>query len=269
MEIRGSTVVVTGGGSGIGAALCRRFAAEGARAVVVADANAGAAEGVARECRGLAVAADVSVESDVRRLVETARERFGPIDLFCGNAGVALGPGMGGAAGGPFAPDEAWQRSWDVNLMAHVYATRALLPEMLARGRGWWLFTASAAGLLTDMGALAYSVTKHAAVAFAEWIAINYGDAGIGVSCLCPQRVRTPMLMGAGESGAAAHLLPGMIEPEAVADAVVEGLSAERFLILPHPEVKDYFLRKASDYERWLRGMRRVRASLYGAGERR
>ncbi len=264
MELRDKVVVVTGGASGIGAALCRRFAAEGARGVVVADRSADAANAVARECGGLAVTVDVAVEWDVRRLVKAARERFGPIDLFCSNAGVALGPGAGGLTGGPFAGDEVWRESWDVNVMAHVYAARAVLPAMLERKQGWILSTASAAGLLTDMGTLAYSVTKHAAVAFAEWLAINYGDDGIGVSCLCPQGVRTPMLMGAGGSGVAEHLLPGMIEPEAVADAVIEGLAAGQFLILPHPEVKDYLLRKASDPDRWLRGMRRVRKQLDG-----
>jgi NAD(P)-dependent dehydrogenase (short-subunit alcohol dehydrogenase family) len=269
VEVRDKVVIVTGGGSGIGAALCRRFAAEGARGVVVADRSATGAAEVARACGGLAVTLDLAVESEVQRLVRTARERFGRIDVFCANAGVALGPGAGGLSGGPFAPDDAWRQSWDVNVMAHVYASRAVLPEMLERGQGWWLFTASAAGLLTDMGTLAYSVTKHATVAFAEWMAINYGDDGIGVSCLCPQGVRTPMLMGAAGSGVAAHLQAGMLEPEAVADAVVEGFAAERFLILPHPEVKDYFLRKASDYDRWLRGMRRVRAGLYGAGKPR
>ncbi len=269
MEVRDKVVVVTGGASGIGAALCRRFAAEGARGIVVADQNAALAADVAEACGGLAVTVDVAAEADMRRLADTARARFGRIDVFCSNAGVALGPGAGGLEGGPFADDGVWSRSWDVNVMAHVFAARAVLPGMLARRQGWWLFTASAAGLLTDMGALAYSVTKHATVAFAEWLAIQYGDDGIGVSCLCPQGVRTPMLMGAGDSGVAAHLLPGMIEPEAVADAVIEGLSAERFLILPHPEVKDYFLRKASDYDRWLRGMRRVRARLYGKGEPR
>jgi NAD(P)-dependent dehydrogenase (short-subunit alcohol dehydrogenase family) len=269
VEIRDKVVVVTGGGSGIGAALCRRFAAEGARGVVVADRNGAGAAEVARSCGGLAVTVDLSVEWDVRRLVEAARARFGAIDVFCANAGVALGPGAGGLSGGPFAPDDVWRQSWDVNVMAHVYAARSVLPEMIERKQGWWLFTASAAGLLTDMGTLAYSVTKHATVAFAEWLAINYGDDGIGVSCLCPQGVRTPMLMGAEGSGVAEHLRQGMLEPEAVADAVIEGFSAERFLILPHPEVKDYFLRKASDYDRWLRGMRRVRARLYGRGNPR
>ncbi len=266
MELRDRVVVVTGGASGIGAALCRRFAAEGARGVVVADRSVGGATAVAAEIGGLPVACDVAVEADVRALVEAARERFGPVDLFCSNAGVALGPGAGGRSGGPFAPDDVWRTSWDVNLMAHVYAARAILPGMLERKQGWMLVTASAAGLLTDMGTLAYSVTKHAAVAFAEWLAINYGDDGIGVSCLCPQGVRTPMLTGAGGAGVGAHLLPGMIEPEAVAEAVMEGLSAERFLILPHPEVRDYVQRKASDIDRWLRGMRRVRRQLYGGG---
>ncbi len=269
MDVRDKVVVVTGGGSGIGAALCERFAAEGARGVVVADQNATQAMEVARRCSGLPVTVDVAVEWDVRRLVDATRERFGEIDLFCSNAGVALGPGAGGLSGGPFVPDEIWRKSWDVNVMGHVYAARAVLPQMIARKQGWWLFTASAAGLLTDMGTLAYSVTKHAVVALAEWLAINYGDDGIGVSCLCPQGVRTPMLMGAEGVGAAEHLLPGMIEPEAVADAVMAGLSAESFLILPHPEVRDYFLRKASDYDRWLNGMRRVRARLYGEGKPR
>ncbi len=264
MEVTDKVVVVTGGASGIGAALCRRFAAEGARGVVVADRSATGAAAVAAEVGGLAVTLDVSVEWDLRRLVTATRERFGPVDLFCSNAGVALGPGPGGRTSGPFSDDAAWKQSWDVNVMSHVYACRAVLPEMLERKGGWFLVTASAAGLLTDMGTMAYSVTKHAAVAFAEWLAIAYGDDGIGVSCLCPQGVRTPMLEGAGGSGVGAHLLPGMIEPEDVADAVILGLADERFLILPHPEVREYVQRKAGDPDRWLRGMRRVRRQLYG-----
>ncbi len=265
MQLAGRVAVVTGGASGIGAALCRRFAAEGAR-VVVADRQAGAAERVAREAQGLAVACDVSIERDVQALVARAVERFGPIDLFCSNAGVALGAGVGGRAAGPFAPDDVWRTSFDVNVMAHVYAARAVLPAMLERGSGYLLQTASAAGLLTDLGTLVYSVSKHAAVGLAEWLAIHYWDSGVRVSCLCPQGVRTPMLMGAADAGAGGHLTPDMIEPEEVALAVVDGLAREEFLILPHPQVREYFQRKALDYDRWLRGMRRLKGRIYGDG---
>jgi len=262
VELRDRVVIVTGGASGIGAALCRRFAEEGARAIVVADRNANGAAALAREVGGLAVTTDVAAERDVQALVARALQRFEAIDLFCSNAGVALGAGLG-EAGGPFAPEEAWRASFDVNVMAHVYAARAVLPGMLARGSGCLLTTASAAGLLTDLGSQAYSVSKHAAVAFAEWLAIHYGDRGIRVSCLCPQGVRTPMLMGAAAAGAGGHLTPDMIAPEAVAEAVVAGLRREEFLILPHPEVREYFQRKAQDYDRWLRGMRRLRDRGY------
>ncbi|MDQ1372763.1 MAG: hypothetical protein QOJ09_101, partial [Actinomycetota bacterium] len=185
MELRDKVVIVTGGASGIGAALCRRFAAEGARAVVVADLQADAAQVVAGEIGGTAMTTNVSVEADVHALVERTVERHGPVDLFCSNAGIAIG-------GGVEVPDEEWQRIWDINLMAHVYAARAVLPGMLARGEGYLLNTASAAGLLTNLGAAPYAVTKHAAVALAEWLAITHGDAGIRVSVLCPQGVRTP-----------------------------------------------------------------------------
>jgi NAD(P)-dependent dehydrogenase (short-subunit alcohol dehydrogenase family) len=264
VEIRGRIVVVTGGASGIGAALCRRFAAEGAKGIVVADLDGEGAERVAAKVGGLALPTDVSVESAVRALVQQTEERLGPIDLFCSNAGVALGGGLGDGVGGPFAPDADWERSWRVNVMAHVYAARAVLPAMLERGEGYLLNTASAAGLVTDLAAHAYSVTKHAAVGFAEWLAISYGERGIRVSCLCPQGVRTPMLAAAAAAGGGGHLTPGMIEPEAVAASVVEGLAREAFLILPHPEVQEYVRRKAADPDRWLTGMRRLRARLYG-----
>jgi NAD(P)-dependent dehydrogenase (short-subunit alcohol dehydrogenase family) len=264
VELRGRVAVVTGGASGIGAALCRRFAAEGARGVVVADRDGAGAAAVAREIGGLAVTADVAVEAAVHQLAERAVARFGAIDLFCSNAGVALGAGVGGLEAGPFAPDADWAASWAINVMAHVYAARAVLPAMLARGEGTLLNTASAAGLLTDLGTLPYSVTKHAAVAFAEWLAIAYGDAGIRVSCLCPMGVRTPMVAGATAGSVGAHLVPDLIEADAVADAVVAGLAAERFLILPHAQVAEYFRRRADDPERWLRGMRRLRRELYG-----
>jgi NAD(P)-dependent dehydrogenase (short-subunit alcohol dehydrogenase family) len=254
MKLQNKVAVVTGGASGIGRALCRRFAAEGARGVVVADLDAAGAGQVARETGGLAVTADVGREADIVQLAERAVAAYGAIDLFCSNAGIAL-------EGGIETPESDWRRIWSINLMAHVYAARAVLPAMLARGDGYLLQTASAAGLLTQIGSAPYAVTKHAAVAFAEWLAITYGDRGIRVSCLCPQGVRTNMLTEA-QSGAGRFLLEGALEPEQVAEAVVEGLAAERFLILPHPEVGEYFRRKADDYDRWLRGMRRMQAKL-------
>ena len=259
MEIKHKVVVVTGGASGIGRAMARRFAAEGASGVVIADLNADAAQVVADEIGGTAVSTNVAVEADVIALVDKATDAYGPIDLFCSNAGVAIG-------GGVEVPNEQWQAIWDINLMAHVYAARAVLPAMLARGEGYLLNTASAAGLMTNIGAAPYAVTKHAAVALAEWLAITHGDAGIKVSCLCPQGVKTPMLLGGADVGVvAAHmLLPGALEPEDVAEAVVQGLADERFLILPHPEVGDYMKRKATDYDRWLAGMRRLQARVFG-----
>jgi NAD(P)-dependent dehydrogenase (short-subunit alcohol dehydrogenase family) len=254
LELANRHVVVTGAGSGIGAALARTFAAEGAKAVVAADVNRDGAHAVAQEIGGLAVATDVSREHDIRALVEKAEEANGPIDLFFSNAGIS-GPG-----GGPEADDAEWQRTWEVNVMAHVWAARALLPNMVARGQGYLASTASAAGLLTQASALAYSATKHAAVAVAEWIAITYGDAGIKVSCLCPQGVRTPMLDLALEDpiGSAPLLAEGLLDPEDVARVVVEGIREERFLILPHPVVADYVAVKATQHERWLRGMRKM-----------
>ena len=250
MVVSDAVVVVTGGGSGIGRALCRRFAADGARAVVVVDREA-TAHSVAEEISGLALFADVGVEADVVRAVQSVLDQFGAIDLFCSNAGI------GGGAGGIDVADADWQRTWQVNVMAHIYAARALLPGMLERGGGYLLQTASAAGLLTQIGSAPYAVTKHAAVAFAEWLAVTYGDRGIKVSCLCPQGVRTPMLEQASES-IRGLLDDSAIEADAVADAVIEGLADERFLILPHKEVAEYVRRKAGDYDRWLRGMRRL-----------
>lgn len=258
MELADRHVVVTGAGSGIGRALARRFAAEGARAVVVADLNREPGEAVASEFGGLAVQTDVGREDQVRALVGRAIDANGPIDLFFSNAGVP------GPPGGPEAPDGEWQLTWEVNVMAHVWAARALLPDMVARGEGYLCSTASAAGLLTQVSAMAYSATKHAAVAVAEWIAINYGDAGIKVSCLCPQGVRTPMLDLALEdpAGAGPLLSEGLLDPEDVAESVVKGVREERFLILPHPAVADYMGVRATQHERWLRGMRRlIRAS--------
>lgn len=253
MQLKEKVVVVTGGANGIGRALCRRFAAEGARAVIVADIQAAAAEQVAKEIGGIAVAANMAQEPDVLRLVGQVVKDYGAIDLFCSNAGI-------GAKGGVDAADQEWSRSWEVNVLAHVYAARAVLPHMLARHEGYLLQTVSAAGLLTQLGSAPYAVTKHAALALAEWISITHGDQGIKVSALCPQGVRTGMLKRA-EFGGGAFLLEGALEPEQVAEEVVKGLAEERFLILPHPEVAEFFGRKAADYERWLRGMRRLQAN--------
>jgi NAD(P)-dependent dehydrogenase (short-subunit alcohol dehydrogenase family) len=255
MKIRDKVVVVTGGANGIGRALCRRFAAEGARGVVAADIDIGGARQVASEIGGLAAETDVAREADLIALVAFAERHYGPVDLFCSNAGI-------GIEGGVDVPDTGWQRIWEVNVMAHVWASRAVLPGMLARGSGYLLHTASAAGLLSQIGSAPYSVTKHAAVALAEWLAITHGDAGIGVSVLCPQGVRTNMLLRDAAEGSAAFLLDGAIEPEQVAQAVIRGLDEERFLILPHPEVAEYFRRKSADYDRWLRGMRRLQAKV-------
>jgi NAD(P)-dependent dehydrogenase (short-subunit alcohol dehydrogenase family) len=254
MELSGRHVVVTGGAGGIGRALVRRFDAEGARAVVVADRDLDGARAIAAEVGGLAVELDAGSEDSVRALIDAASGAFGPIDIFLSNAGVP------GAMGGPEAPDDAWDEAWRVNVMAHVWASRALLGEMVQRGEGYLINTASAAGLLTQVSSLVYSVTKHAAVSLAEWLAIEYGDAGVRVSCICPQGVRTPMLDLAMEepAGAAALTAGGLIEPEDVADAVVAGIHEERLLILPHENVAGFLALKGSDPERWLKGMRRI-----------
>lgn len=259
MEIEDKVVVVTGGASGIGHAMCERFAKGGARAVVVADLNGAHAAEVAAAVGGVAQTVNVGVEAEVQRLVAETTGRFGRIDLFCSNAGVIV-------RADEDASNEQWQRHWDVNVMAHVYAARALLPQMTARGDGYLLHTASAAGLLSQVNAAPYSVTKHAAVAFAEWLSIAYGDRGIRVSCLCPQGVDTPMLRGAGGGSRPSFLAEGALTPERVAECVVEGLRREEFLILPHPEVLTFFQRKANDYARWLRGMRRLREKVVGSG---
>lgn len=253
MELTGKHVVVTGAASGIGRACARRFASEGAR-VVVADLELEAAETVASEIGGLAIEADVGKEAEITALVHRAREAGGPIDMFFSNAGVP------GPAGGPEASDAELQATWEINVMAHIWAARAVLPEMLERGDGYLLSTASAAGLLTQVSALAYSITKHAAVALAEWLAITHGDAGIKVSCLCPQAVRTPMLDVALEDpvGAAPLVAGGLLEPDEVAAAVVAGVREERFLILPHQQVADFMALKGSQHERWLNGMRKL-----------
>ncbi len=254
MELRDKHIVVTGGAGGIGGALVRRFAAEGAGALVVADRALKDAETIAREVDGLAIELDAGDEHSVRALIAQASEANGPIDIFISNAGVP------GARGGPEADDAIWDEAWRVNVMAHVWASRALLPEMLERGEGYLINTASAAGLLTQVSSLVYSVTKHAAVSLAEWLSIEYRDAGVRVSCICPQGVRTPMLDLAMDepAGAAALTAGGLIEPEDVAEAVVAAIAEERFLILPHENVAGFMALKGSDPERWLKGMRRL-----------
>jgi NAD(P)-dependent dehydrogenase (short-subunit alcohol dehydrogenase family) len=263
MRLSGRHVVVTGGGGGIGGALSQRLAQEGARAVVVADRDLAAAEAVARLFGGMAVQFDAASESSVQALIAQATAANGPIDIFISNAGVP------GGMGGPETPDETWQEAWQVNVMAHVWAARALLGEMVDRDEGYLINTASAAGLLTQVSSLVYSVTKHAAVSLAEWLAIEYADTGIRVSCICPQGVRTPMLDLAMEepAGAAALAAGGLIDPEEVAEAVVQGIADERLLILPHAEVAHHMALKGADPERWISGMQRlVRNARAGAG---
>jgi NAD(P)-dependent dehydrogenase (short-subunit alcohol dehydrogenase family) len=257
MLIKDKVVLVTGGASGIGAALCRRFQQEGARGVGVADLDADGARAVAESVNGLALTCDVAREDDIRRAVAEVTARFGPIDLLCSNAGIALGDGPDGLA--TSLSNDRWQRIWEINVMAHIYGARAVLPSMIARGGGYLLHTVSAAGLLNQIGDAAYSTTKHAAIGFAESLAITHGDQGIRVSVLCPQGVDTPMVAAGAGAGKSLLTQEGLIAPESVAHAVVEGLQAERFLILPHPQVADYMLRKAGDYDRWLGGMRKLR----------
>jgi NAD(P)-dependent dehydrogenase (short-subunit alcohol dehydrogenase family) len=276
MEITNRVAVVTGGASGIGRSIAVALAAAGAGGVVVADIDGAGAAKVAAEIeaaghRALAVAADVSREADVQSLVAQAEAAFGPVDLFFSNAGIIV-------AGGVEVPDDAWQRIWGINVHSHVYAARALLPGMLARGGGYLVITASAAGLLTQLGSAPYAVTKHAAVALAEWLSITYGDQGLIVSALCPQAVTSNLAAtsrrelgadavptGIEETGGSAQAaVDGVLEADAVADIVLAGVAAEQFLILPHPDVATYERRRTDDRERWLRGMRRMQARLSG-----
>jgi NAD(P)-dependent dehydrogenase (short-subunit alcohol dehydrogenase family) len=265
VKVDGKVAVVTGAGGGIGAALAHRLADAGAR-VVVADLDAAGALATAAaigDQRAAAVGADVADTKDIKKVLDVARERFGPVDLYCANAGVPGAQGLGD-------DDADWARTIDVNVMAHVRAARLLVPRWLERGGGYFVATASAAGLLTQIGAAPYSVSKHAAVAFAEWLSVTYGERGIGVSCLCPMGVNTNMLnagleaddadtaLGANVVAAAGDIL----EPETVADRVLEAIAAETFLVLPHPEVLEFFRRKGADYDRWLGGMRRLQATV-------
>jgi NAD(P)-dependent dehydrogenase (short-subunit alcohol dehydrogenase family) len=256
MELQDKIVVVTGAASGIGRALAQRFAAEGARRVVCVDLDEPGAKATADGIAGIAMQADVGKEADVARVIEDTERDVGPIDLFCSNAGIGMGKDLE-------SPNSEWQMSWDVNVMSHVYAARHLVPRMAARGGGYLLNTASAAGLLNQIGVAAYGVTKHAAVGFGEWLAIHHGHQGIRVSLLCPQAVRTAMTSN-GDVSTAAAAGDGMMEPEDLAGVVVEGLRKESFLILPHPEVVDYMRRKTGDYDRWISGMGKLMRRLAG-----
>jgi NAD(P)-dependent dehydrogenase (short-subunit alcohol dehydrogenase family) len=253
MQLRGKIIAVTGGGNGIGRALARRFAAEGAKHVAVADLNDSAASAVAKEIGGFGAGIDVTNEVQLVQFIDNVERTYGPIDLFVSNAGIARG-------GGLETSNDLWRQVMDVNLMSHVYAARALVPRMVARGGGYLLNTASAAGLLAQIGNVTYSVSKNAAVAFAEWLSITHGHEGIKVSILCPQAVRTDMLGGDG----GAESVDGVITPEQVAECVVQGLADEKTLILPHPVVAEYVNRRAGDRDRWIGGMRRLQQKLSG-----
>ena len=256
--VNGAGVVVTGGGGGIGEAIARRLAADGAR-VVVNDLDAAAARAVAGEIGGLAVPGDAGTAQGIDDLIKAAREFLGEIDIYCSNAGT-------GGGTGPDAADDLWQRVWEVNTMAHVRAARTLLPGWLERGTGTFVVTASAAGLLTMLGSAPYSVTKHAAVGFAEWLAATYAHRGLTVHCICPQGVRTRMLAGSSRAGEVV-LADSAIEPSQVADALAAALAEGTFFVLPHPEVHDYYVRRATDTDRWLRGMSRMQQRIESPAE--
>ncbi|GAA4409600.1 SDR family oxidoreductase [Quisquiliibacterium transsilvanicum] len=247
MDIKGKVAVITGGASGIGRATALKFAAEGAAGVVVADLNEAALKTVADQVGGLAVRCDVGREDDLKRLVAEAEKRYGRVDVFFSNAGI-LGHG------GPEAPDELWDAMWRIHVMAHVWAARAVVEPMLARGEGQFVITASAAGLLNIVESAPYGVTKHAAVAFAEWLSIAYGRRGLDVSCLCPQAVRTGMVPDDGGSAG----VDGILSADTVAEEVLKTMRERRFLVLPHPQVLDYMRNKTADYDRWLGGMQKL-----------
>lgn len=256
MELKDKVIIVTGGGRGIGRGLCQRFAQESPAAIVVSDVDETHAKQTADLMGGTAIPCDVSSEESIRGLVEETERQFGPVDVFCANAGIAF-------AGGFELPDEEWRRMLDINFMSHVWSTRAVLPGMLERGQGCLLHTASAAGLLMEFTSAPYQVSKHAAVAFAEWLAVKYGPLGIQVACLCPQGVRTRMIDG--RHPMSRHMQANSVSVEHVADCTVECLRKNEFLILPHPEVARYMQNRASDHERWLGGMQKLRTKVLGS----
>ncbi len=260
MEIRDRVVVVTGAGRGIGAAMCRRFANEGARAVIVSDRDVDAAAGVAEDCGGRVFRCDVTSEDSVRSLVGFTLSEYGRIDVFCSNAGITV-------KGGIEADNQSWQQMWDVNVMSRLFAARCVIPHMLEHGEGYLLHTASAAGLLTEIGSASYSVTKHADVALAEWLNVCDRRQGIRVSCLCPLGVSTDMLDNDDRIHRYLHL--HAISPEDVVESVVTGIRSEESLILPHPEVSEFFGLKTENYDRWLKGMQRLRQKLTREPKRR
>jgi NAD(P)-dependent dehydrogenase (short-subunit alcohol dehydrogenase family) len=257
MNVKDKVVVITGGGGGIGSAMAQRFAAEGAK-VVVSDLDGDAAVKVAEGFGGLGLMCDVTSQESIAQMVAKTEEYYGDIDLFCNNAGVAFGDGEHAVA----APDKAWEINWQVNVMSHVYAARVLLPKWLERGHGYFLQTVSAAGLLAQPGDAAYTATKHAALGFAESLAIAHGEAGIKVSAICPQYVATKMV--GIKNGEDYSNLPGVITPEKAMDSVIAGLETEQFLILTHPEVETFWKNKLENYDRWLGGMRKVQRKQYG-----
>jgi len=247
VDLRGKVAVVTGAASGIGRAAALRFAAEGAAGVVVADLNGDGAGAVAREVGGLGLRCDVSREDDIKALVRAAEERYGRIDVYFSNAGIVV-------RGGLESPDDLWEKNWKIHVMAHVWAARAVAEKMVARGSGYFLVTASAAGLLNIVESATYGVTKHGAVAFAEWLAIAYGRRGLRVSCLCPQAVLTGMYKGDGGSAG----VDGVLTAEQVCDEIVKVMAEEKFLVLPHPQVLEYLRAKGANYDRWLGGMQKL-----------
>ena len=256
MEVRDKVVVVTGAANGIGRALAKRFSEEGAGKIIIADLDEQGLKRVETETGAESFKTNVASEADIKQLINSCERKYGGIDLLCNNAGI-------GVNGGPEVPNEDWQKIWEINVMAHVYAARAAIPGMLRRGSGYILNTASAAGLLSQIGSAPYAVTKHAAVSFAEWLAITYGDRGLKVSVLCPQAVRTAMTANDPDGVAS---VDGMIEPEQVSEAVVTTLKNESFLVLPHPKVLDYIQRKSGDYDRWIEGMKKLQSS-YGVSD--
>ncbi len=256
MDVKDKIIVVTGAASGIGVALVKRFYAAGAKHIVSVDINLDGAKATAAEFGGTAMQADVSKEDDIKAVIDKTEAEIGPIDLFCSNAGIGAGRDLASS-------NDEWTLSWDVNVMSHVYAARHLAPKMVERGSGYFLNTASAAGLLNQIGSVAYGVTKHAAVGFGEWLALTYKHQGIGVSILCPQAVRTAMTDNANASTQAAAT-DGMMEPDELAEAVMEGLANNTFCILPHKEVLGYMRRKTDDYDRWIGGMNKLHRTLTG-----